>query len=77
MKAREDFEHILLLGCDPLFVFLEVGAHLQIFVHGQVRKNHAPLRYVAQAASDDDVRRQSCDLVSCIADTATGAPNKS
>ena len=62
LQAGENAEDVIAVFCDEGGVVLEVGAHREIFVDGEVGENHATLGDVAEAAGDDFVRGEGGDI---------------
>ncbi len=63
LQARENAEDVLTVLRVERRVVLQVRAHREIFVHGQVGENHAALGHMAESAGDDPVRGQGGDVL--------------
>ena len=71
-EAGEYSEDVVGLGGGPGGIALEIGSHLEVFLHRQVGEDHAAFRNMAKPAADDGVGRLIGDLPTVIADGAAG-----
>ena len=62
-KNGEGIVHVL---GNTRLVAAQVGSHLQIFDHGQIGKNHAPLRHMTKMFGDDLMRRLIRDVFAIV-----------
>ena len=50
LEPRENGEDVVDVLGDARLVIAQVGAHAEVFLHGEIGEDHAALRHVAEAA---------------------------
>jgi hypothetical protein len=74
-QDREQLEHALLVGRDPVRIAAGERPHLEVLGHGQAREDLPPLRRLDQPERDDLVRRQPADIAPAEPDRAGARAN--
>ncbi len=61
-QPRENRENVIAVLRVQRGVVLQIGAHREILVDGEIRENHPALRHMAKSARHDPMRRQRRDV---------------